>query len=134
MTALVSEINHTEIPKPAQEQPKGKFQRFCDWTKANKKAIAVTILIIGVACLTFGVGSLLAIIPLSHFTVLHMGSFIAGLFTYSGLDITGLSTTGILFFTGLGAVIAGGMFAGFGSGMLAGIPGKEEEKKEKIET
>lgn len=125
-TAISATPSAMNVEQPA-EKVKGKFQRFCDWTKEHKKEIAVALLIIGIAAFTFGAGAILAIIPLTNFTVFHVGGFFVSLFSFNGLSITGLSTTGQLFFAGIGGLIFGGMMAGFGGGMLAGIPNKEKE-------
>jgi hypothetical protein len=125
MTTAISSSHSTTILE--QPEPKGKFQHFCDWMKDHKKGIAVALLIIGIAAFTFGAGALLAIIPLSNFTVFHVGGFIVSLFSFNGMSITGLTTTGKLFFAGLGGLLFGGMVAGFGAGMLTGIPPKENQ-------
>jgi hypothetical protein len=115
----------------AESPSQGKFERFSNWVSAHKKEIAIALLIIGIAALTFGVGALLAIIPLSNFTVFHFAVFAMKLFTYNGANISGLSTTGSLFFAGLGGVIGGGALAGFGAGMLTGIPSQKPSQEAK---
>jgi hypothetical protein len=130
-----------ELEKPVQispsvEPPKGRFQKFSDWMGAHKRAIAVGILLTGIAMMAFGAGAILAIIPLSNFTTLHFGTFVVSLFTYSPDfgSITGLSMTGILFFSGIGSALVGGMFAGFGSGVLSGTSSKTQKDLTKPES
>lgn len=106
---------------PTEEQP-GKFQRFCNWAKAHKKGIAIALLIIGIACATFGAGAILSLIPLTSFSTIQLAGFFFSLFSFHGLVLAGMSSKGILFLTGVGSFILGSSLACFGGGILAGLP------------
>jgi hypothetical protein len=130
MTQIITPISSLQVATPAAAPTQGKFQRFCDWVGDHKREIAVAMLIIGVACFAFGTASVLSIMPISNFyNTIAVVSFLVGLFTFDSHGwITGLTTTGFLFFIGIGAVIMGGILIGFGSGVLVGSSKKEAPK------
>ena len=102
------------------EPPKGKFHRFCDWMRDHKREIGIALLVIGIASLAFGMGAVICILPVTHFTTVSVASFAIKLFIYKGGAICGLSGDGLLFFTAVGSVIGGGMLAGLGGGLWLG--------------
>lgn len=120
----VAPISHSpllsaEIP----EAPKGRFQRLCDWAKEHKREIAIALIIMGIAALTFGLGAIigiLAVAPVTPFSYLY--GFFYSLFQFAPSGaIVGLTVNGSLFVSGIGCAMGGTALTCFGKGMLNGL-------------
>jgi hypothetical protein len=107
---------------PVGLEPTGKFTAFRDWIKDNKRGIAIAFLVVGIAAIVFGAAVLISLMPITHFQTFQIIPFVAGLFKFKGIWVSGLSTKGKLFFAAIGSIVGGALFTGYGSGILSAIP------------
>ena len=108
--ATIQEINLVRTNTPAEQSPQ-KIHPLCAWVKENKKSIAVALMIVAIAAVTFGIGAIAAAAAGAAVTASVVG----------GKLVFALGINKALLVSGIAAIAAGLFTMGFSSGYLAAL-------------